>query len=152
MKQFKFSLQTLHHMREQELEKAELALGQAASAVAVAAAQVSTAIRLRDEALANYATKLRKPKLDANDAIMYDKYVKTMEQRIASAQEQLVAREHDHAIKLQELVIAKTAAEATAKLREQQFIHYCTEVARQEQDQLDELATIASVRRMRETL
>lgn len=152
MKQFRFSLQTLHNMREQELEKAELALGQAASAVAVAAAQVSTAIRLRDEAIANYAKKLRKPKPDANDAMMYDKYIKTLESRINIAQEQLAAREQEHADKLHEAIKAKAAAEATTKLREQQFAHYCAEIARQEQDQLDELATIAAVRRMRETV
>jgi flagellar biosynthesis chaperone FliJ len=50
---------------------------------------------------------------------------------------------------LQDFIKASAAAEATAKLREQYYARYVAELAREEQNQMDELATIATVRRMR---
>ena len=152
MKRFKFSLQTLHDLREQERETAEIALGQATAAVTAAAAQIEELLHTITQVMAAYSTALRTKEPKLREVKMQTEYIATLEQQLAVARVTHARLEREREIKLQELVKASAAAEATVKLREQYYARYVFELAREEQNLMDELATIATVRRMREAV
>jgi flagellar export protein FliJ len=149
MKRFKFSLQTLHDLREQEREDAERALAHAATEVAAAAAHVEGLHDAINQAIAAFAANLQTRAPNAREAQMHSEYLTTLDQQLAAARAHHIACERQREMKLQELIKASAAAEATAKLREQYYARYVAELAREDQNLMDELATIASVRRMR---
>ena len=151
MKRFKFSLQTLHDLREQEREDAERALAQAAAEVAAAAAQVEALRAAINQVITAYTTNLQSKALNAQDAKMHTEYLTTLDKQWAAARAHQAERERFRAMKLQDLIKASAAAEATAKLREQYYARYVAELALEEQNLMDELATIATVRRRRGT-
>lgn len=148
MKKFKFSLQTVHEIREQERATAERALEKATAAVAAAATRLEEIMRAITQTVAAYSTTMRTQKPDPRAAEMHTEYIATLENQLGQAREQHAARERERVVKLQHFVKASAAAEATAKLREQYYARYVAELAREEQNLMDELATIATVRRM----
>ncbi len=148
MKRFKFTLQTLHDLREQERLTAERALGHATAAVAQAAAQTEELLKTIVQAVATHAAKLRTKEPNPHEAEMHTEYIATLERQLAAARTRHAALEREREVKLQEFIKASAAAEATAKLREQYYARYVSELLREEQNLMDELATIATVRRM----
>jgi flagellar export protein FliJ len=149
LKRFKFSLQTLHDLREQERETAERALAQAAAEVEAASANVAAACRAIEEAVSAYAAQMQTKTPDPRAAELHTEYIHTLERRLTEAQATQAERERQREQKRQELLKAAAAAEATAKLREQYYAQYVAELAREEQNLMDELATIATARRLR---
>jgi flagellar export protein FliJ len=149
MKRFKFSLQTLHDLREQEREDAERALAQAAAEVAAAAAHMDVLRDTINQAIAAFAANLQTRAPNAREAQMHSEYLTGLDHQLAAARAHHAVCARQREMKLQELIKASAAAEATAKLREQYYAHYVAELAREDQNLMDELATIASVRRMR---
>ena len=149
MKRFKFSLQTLHDLREQEREDAERALAQAAAAVTAAAARIEELRGAINQAVAAYATQLRTKEPNPREALLHTEFLTALDRQLAAARAHHAECERIQAAKLQDFIKASAAAEATAKLREQYYARYVAELAREEQNLMDELATIASVRRMR---
>jgi flagellar export protein FliJ len=150
MKQFKFSLQTLHDLRQQEREEAERALGLATAVVAEATAKIEGLLDAINQALAAHAVQLRTQEPNPREAEMHTEYLLTLERHLAEARATHAVLERARQMKLQEYVKASAAAEATAKLREQYYARYVLELAREEQNMLDEWATIATVRRLRD--
>jgi flagellar export protein FliJ len=149
MKRFKFSLQTLHDLREQEREDAEHALGQATAAVVEATAKIESLLEAIKQAVAAHAVQMRTKTPDPREAQMHNEYIAALERRLGEARLTHATLERNRLMKLQEFVKASAAAEATAKLREQYYARYVSELAREEQNLMDELATIATVRRLR---
>lgn len=149
MKKFKFPLQTLHDLREQEREDAERALAQAAAEVAAAEAHIEALQQTIKQAVASCANSLQAQTINPREALMHSEYIATLDRQVAAARAHHAACERKRADKLQDLIKASAAAEATAKLREQYYARYVAELAREEQNLMDELATIATVRRMR---
>lgn len=150
MKRFKFSLQTLHELRAQERETAERALGQATVAVAEAEARIEAILRTITQNVAATSTTLRTKEPSLGEVQLHTEYLTTLEQQLADARVRHAALKQEREVKLREFVKASAAAEATAKLREQYYARYIFELAREEQNLMDELATISTVRRMRE--
>lgn len=150
MKRFKFSLQTLHELREQERETAEIALGQATIAVTEAAAKIETIQQAITQNVAATSTTLAAKEPPLPKVQLHTEYLTTLEQLLIEARTRHANLQREREVKLQEFVQASAAAEATAKLREQQYARYIFELAREEQNLMDELATIASARRLRE--
>lgn len=148
MKRFKFSLQTLHELREQERDTAERVLQEATAAVAKAEARIEEIMRTITQTVASYSATMRSKELNAREAEMHTEYIATLERQLAEARQQHAALVQEREVKLQEFVKASTAAEATTKLREQYYARYLSELAREEQNLMDELATIATVRRL----
>ena len=151
MKRFRFSLQTLHDLRELERENAERALAQSARNLAEAADRVEKYRRECDSAWANQATKLQAREPDLKEIAMHTDYITTLERRLTEAQARYAELERERELRFQQVLKAAAAAEVTAKLREQQRGRHQAEVAREDQNQLDELATIAVARHLRET-
>lgn len=149
MKPFKFSLQTLHNLRAQEREDAERALAQSTTELAAAADRVEVARKALDQAVAAYVAQMNTKVPNVREAEMHTQYIASLEARLATARQEHAELEQQRELKLQELIKASAAAEATTKLREQYYARYVAELLREEQNLMDELATIAKVRRLR---
>lgn len=149
MKRFKFSLQTLHDLREQEREEAERALAQANTELANAEAKIEQLRSTINQAVASYSANLQSQSLNPHEAQMHNEYLIALDGQMTAARAHHAECERIRESKLQELVKASAAAEATTKLRDQYYARYVAELAREEQNLMDELATIATVRRMR---
>ncbi len=149
MKRFKFSLQTLHDLREQEREDAERALAQAAAEVAAAETKIEELRRAIQQAVAEYAAQMQSKELNPREALLHTEFLASLDRQLAAARAHHAECERFREAKLQDFIKASAAAEATTKLREQYYARYVAELAREEQNLMDELATIASVRRMR---
>lgn len=149
MKRFKFSLQTLHDLREQEREEAERSLAQANAELANAEAKIEQLRSTINQAVASYSANLQSKSLNPHEAQMHNEYLIALDGQMAAARAHHAECERIREAKLQELVKASAAAEATTKLRDQYYARYVAELVREEQNLMDELATIATVRRMR---
>jgi flagellar export protein FliJ len=152
MKRFKFSLQTLHAVRERAREEAEAALAAAHARVAEAEAELARAAEARRLALESNAAFLGVGEINSHEIALRASYVGVLDQRISEARRQLIEAERERDARRAAAVAAATAAEATAKLREKHRARHEAEAARAEQESLDELATIASARRRTEVL
>ncbi|HYE73991.1 MAG TPA: flagellar export protein FliJ [Blastocatellia bacterium] len=152
MKRFKFSLQTLHELRERAREEAESKLSQAHAKVAQAEAALEQAQLARNLALENNAHYLSSGQINSHEVAMRADYIAVLDRRIAEAWQQLNQAQIEREARMREAVKAAMAAEATAKLREKHRARHESEVARTEQEWLDELATLASARRRTEVL
>jgi flagellar export protein FliJ len=100
-------------------------------------------------AVAAYAAQMRTKTPDPRAAELHTEYLSTLERRSAEAQATQAERERQREQKRQELLKAAAAAEATAKLRERYYAQYVADLTREEQNLMDELATIATARRLR---
>lgn len=149
MKRFRFQLQTVHDLRETRRDEAERSLAEAAQQVFAAAAQLDDANRSLTEAAENYAAMLGDGALDAHEASLRASYLITLTRRREDARTRLAAVEREREVRRQVVVEASRAAEATAKLRERQSARHALETARDEQNNLDEMATSATARRLR---
>ncbi len=147
MKRFRFNLQSVHDVREQEREQAERQLAQASSEVARAATNADEATGNKARALEEFAARLRPGDLDASEAALRASYLLTLDQRETLARREVSAREHERERCRRVAIETTRAAEATAKLRERQQSRHRADALRAEQNDLDELATLAAARR-----
>lgn len=152
MKRFKFSLQALHDLRRRAREEAEAALASAHAAVVQAEADLAEAVNARRAALESNAARLGPGEINPHEVALRASYTAVLDRRIAEAQARLREAERERAAKLQAAIAAATAAEATTKLRDKHRARHDAEVNRAEQELLDELAAIASARRLTENL
>jgi flagellar protein FliJ len=152
VKRFKFSLQTLHDLRERRREEAEAALAAAHAKVVQAEAAVAESVSARRQALESNAAFLRPGPINPQEIALGAGYVAALDRRIAVARQNLMEAERERDDRRQAAVAAATAAEATAKLREKHRARHDAEASRAEQDSLDELAVMAGARRRQEVL
>lgn len=151
MKRFKFSLQTLHEMRQEEREQAERALALATADLAKEMEAIELVVREIDKTIRDYAGKVSSGTVSAYEAETYSRYIASLDRKLESARARQAEAAQFRELKIQELIKATTAAEATTKLREQHYQRYVAEVAKEEQDLIDELATISTSRRLKGT-
>ena len=152
MKKFRFSLQTVHDLRAKARDAAEQDLAHAFAAVRDARFDLEAAVSLREQVTDDYTAALRANSLDAQDAALRNDFLRSLIDR--------EAEHHAHIAKLEETVVAKREhlarlareAQVTARLREQHLSRHCFEVARHEQNMLDEAATLIAARRHIATL
>lgn len=152
MKRFKFSLQTLHDIRQRARKEAEAALAAAQAKVATAEAALAEAQLARRLALENNAAHLNAGQLNPHEIALRADFVAVLDQRIAEAWRRLSAAQDERDARRRAAVIAATAAEATARLHDKHRARHETEAVRAEQELLDELATLTSARRRTEAL
>jgi flagellar FliJ protein len=141
MKRFKFRLATVHNLREQRRDAAELELGRAAAAVQDAAAAIEAIQRQRDA----LETKLSKTTglVYADELALQLNYLNYLDEREQAARQQLAARERERETCRQAALHAGREAEVTAQLRERQQARHTAEAGRVEQEMLDEMAVSA---------
>jgi flagellar FliJ protein len=150
MKQFQFSLQAVHDLRQMACEQAERELAQAMAQVSEAAARIDEITRLRATAIEVYLAKLQAGALAPHEAALHAHHLHSLAQREAEARVCLGSLERERERRCQLVMEAAREAETTARLREREAARHRAELARAEQKLLDEMATEAFARRQAE--
>ena len=152
MKRFHFPLQTVHHVRELARDEAEKLLALAASKVREAENCLREAGALLAAAAEDYASRLQDGVIDPQDTALRSNYIASLSRREQDARARLITLERELEARRQAVVETSRAAEATSRLRERQLARHELEAARQEQNMLDEMATVSSARRLTENV
>lgn len=148
MKKFKFSLQTVHDIRDKRREQEQLRLADLQADAAKAVAELREIENLRRAATENYARLLQSNKIDAAEMSLTARYLTALYNREQAAQANLREAERVCAAQSETVVEAQREVEATAKLRERQRARYALEAARHEQNALDETTAVNFARKM----
>jgi flagellar export protein FliJ len=145
MKRFRFSLETVHNLRELRRDEAERQLAQAAAVVMTAATAVEE-IQHRRAAIEAKLVAGSTGDLCAAEIAMQVNYLAALAQREVEAREQLAALERERETRRQSAMAATREAEVTSQLRARQHARHSAEAARAEQNMLDEMAVAAALR------
>ena len=144
MKRFRFSLQTVHNLREARRDEEEQRLAQAAAVINAATEAVAEIERQRAAVEAKLA-KATGPLCTAELTLQVN-YLELLAQREHEAREQLAALEREREAQREVTLAATREAKVTGQLRARQQARHTAEMVRAEQQLLDELAVTASLR------
>lgn len=150
MKKFRFSLQTVHDLREAQRAEAERSLALASVAVREAAEQLEETDAVHAQATEDFASKLQTGEIDPFDAELSVNYLAVLVQRKLEAHTRLQELEQARERQRETTIEAARSAETTARLRERQHERYQLNAARAEQQFLDEIATLTQARLLTE--
>jgi flagellar export protein FliJ len=145
MKRFKFSLETVHNLREMRRDEAERQLEQSAAQVSAARAVVEQIEQHRD-AVETELARATGP-LCTHELALQVSYLEFLNQREQETQQHLAVLEGQHEAQCETTLTAARAAEVTEQLRARQQARHATAVARVEQLLLDEIAIAATLRK-----
>ncbi len=149
MKKFKFTLQTVHHVREMREEKEQMILMRMQHDVHQAAEQVREIERLRQQAIENYTARIRAgERLDAFDLEACSNHISTLDRFRREAQTILEQTKLIAQSQSLNVAAAGRAVKITEKLRETQQTRYKLESAKVEQTALDEIVSANFARQM----
>jgi flagellar export protein FliJ len=146
MKKFRFSLQTLHNLREARRDEAERALARTAAASAEAAETLDETKRAHARASETYAVSLREGEINPFEATLSVNYIASLLRRERDDRARLKERERAHESQRKMTADAAREAEATSRLRDRQRERHRLETERTEQVILDEMATLSRSR------
>ncbi len=149
MKKFKFTLQTIHNVREMRQEKEKLVLSERQAEVSQAAAHVARLEKLRLEAIENYAKRLTSgEQLGAMEMELNSNHFTSLNRLQQEAEK--ILKQKQLACRQQGETVARAMREVkiTDRLRETQKARHQTEYARQEQNNMDELVSANYARQM----
>ena len=147
MKRFKFSLQTVHDLRESRKEAAERDLATANSELYRANAQLEEVVRSKQKALERYLNMYQSREIEISMVAAHTDFIGSLFQREREAKAYIHQVELRLEQKRQAVTEAKRETETTAKLRDRQRQTYQLETNRNEQTMLDEMAVLAVARR-----
>lgn len=146
MKKFRFTLQTVHDLRAARRDEAERALATASRVVAEAEEQLAETSSAHARAMEDFAAKLQAGEIDPLDAELSVDYLASLVERKLEAHARLKELEEKREQQREETVEAARSAETTARLRERQHERHQLQMARAEQQILDEMATLTQAR------
>ncbi len=146
MKKFRFTLQAVHELREARRAEAERALVRADDAARAAAHGVEEIRQTHERAADDYAARLRTGDIDPFGSALSVNYLAALTRREREAHAHLSELEREREIQRAQTAAAARDAQATARLHERQRDRHQREVARVEQEMLDEMATLAKSR------
>jgi flagellar export protein FliJ len=147
MKKFKFTLQTVHDLRESRREKAERELADANSELYRANAQLEEVVRARQKALDRYMVLYQSNELDVSMIGAHTDFLGSLFKREQEARVFITEVEMRLEEKRRGVTEAMRETETTAKLRDRQREVHRKESNRHEQTMLDEMAAMAAARR-----
>ena len=149
MKKFKFTLQTVHNVREMRQEKEQMILMQLQTDVQKAAERVREIQQMRLSAVENYVAKLNKfGALDVMELELSSKHLSSLDQTESEAQKFYEQTKQIAAAQSQRLAAATREVKITEKLRETQHQRHAVEASKTEQITLDEIVCANFARQM----
>jgi flagellar export protein FliJ len=140
-------LQSVQNQRAVRREKAERDLSEAAAQLARAVALLEDAIGKRNAALESYLRCLESGVVDPHELSLHISHIATLVRRENEARAVIKPLERAQEFKRQAVIEATRDEKAITKLRDRHRIRFETAAARIEQTALDEMATMAFVRR-----
>lgn len=147
MKRFKFSLQTVHDFREFRRTNAEREFAEATAQLQGLKAQIEELRRLHRAALDKCLLLYQSREIEASLIAAHADFINSLVQRERELRQQMAATERHLEVKRQALTEALRATKTTAKLRERHLDRHDLELARNEQNLLDEMAVATVARR-----
>mgnify|MGYP001565909679 FL=1 len=153
MKKFKFTLQTVHNVREMKQEREEMTLAEIIMEVNRATERIAQIEKMRLEAVEKYTQRLRAGEvLNATEMELNAKYFNSLDGLQREAEKLL--SEKNLACTAQRVKLAGAAREVkiTDRLREQQYLRHQLEADKQQQINLDEIVSAGYARKMRNKL
>jgi flagellar export protein FliJ len=149
MKKFKFTLQTVHNVREMLQEKEGLVLSQLQAEADQAAARVEHLEQMRLQAIDDYALRLHTgEQISSMEMELNSNHFASLN-RLQQEAEKILA-EKNYACRLQSEKVAAAMREVkvTDQLRENQKARHETEYSRQEQYSVDEMVSTRFAREL----
>ena len=152
MKKFKFTLQTVHTVREMKQEKEELILGELQTEASRAAARVSEIERQRYQAIESYSERLaRGEAINAYELELNSNHITWLDRQQQEAQKALELKKQACLQQGKTVAAATREVKITDRLRENQHTRHRLDMARDEQNSLDEIISANFARRMTQT-
>lgn len=149
MKKFKFTLQTVHDVREMKQENEHLRFTQLQKEAEKAAEQVRLIEKMRQEAIEKYSLRLQSGGIiNAYELEMNSNHISTLDRLIREAQGSLEQKKLACLKQSENVAAATRAAKITSRLRETQAQRHKLETDKQEQNAIDELVSANFARRM----
>jgi flagellar export protein FliJ len=149
MKKFKFTLQTVHNVREMREEKEHLVLTQMQNEVENAAERIRQIEQMRQEAIEKYTSRLQSGQMiNAYELEMNSNHIATLDKVRREAEEVLEQKKQACRKQGETVAVATRAVKITNRLRETQELRHKSESERQEQTAIDELVSANFARRM----
>ena len=149
MKKFKFTLQAVHNVREMKKEKEQLILSELQAEASRAEDRVREIEQLRAKAMETYARRLESGRtVDPYELELNSNHISALDRLQREAQKTLEIKKQACQRQTKSVEAAAREVKITGRLRETQNARYQLELARQEQNALDELVSANYARRM----
>jgi len=152
MKKFKFTLQSVHNVREMREEQELMVLSRLNLETEQASARLTAVEGALGDAVEKYNRKIKigEP-INVNEMELNSRHISALEKQKAAAREEL--RERQNARKQQISLVTQAARDVkvTGKLRDNQVKNHRLAASRHEQTALDEMATIGFVHKSGES-
>lgn len=149
MKKFKFTLQAVHNVREMKQERELLVLSELQAEAEKAAARVGEIEELRGKAIEDYARRLENgAAIDPYELELSSNHITSLDRLQQEAQKNLEKRKQACLRQTKTVEVAAREVKITNRLRENQHAKHQADIARREQNALDELISANYARRM----
>lgn len=149
MKKFKFSLESVHRVREIRQERESVILGELRAEADRAAQRVEHIEAMRREAIENYTRRLTAgERIDALDMELSSKHFASLDRLQRDAEAMLAQRNRECDIQIAAVTEAMRGVKITENLRDTQLARHRAEFERQEQNSVDEMVTTSFARRI----
>ena len=152
MKKFKFTLDSVHRVREMKQERESVILNELQAEASRAAERVEHIEAMRLQAIDNYTRRIAAgERLDALEMELSSKHFASLDRLQKDAEEVLAQRRRACEIQIAALTEAMRSVKITENLRETQLERHNSEFERREQNGVDELVSNSFARRRMET-
>lgn len=147
MKQFKYSLQAVHDVREIQRDHAEIQVGRVVSELTQTVLLLESVIETRKRAAEEVRKLHNSPTIEPAIAATHSEYLNSLILRERELRKRVSEVEQRVATERQNLTERCRDAKVTAKICDRQRTRHQLETARWEQKSLDEIAVAAVARR-----
>ncbi|HQU83720.1 MAG TPA: flagellar FliJ family protein [Pyrinomonadaceae bacterium] len=149
MKKFKFTLQTVHNVREMNQEREQIALMTLQRQADEIVERLAQLEKMQIKAIETYSSKLRIGEaVNIGQMELELNHISTLDRLKRKAQELLKEKKEACTAQQRKLAAAMREVKITKRLRETQETRYNQEVSRQEQTALDEIVAANYARRL----
>lgn len=149
MKKFKFTLQTVHNVREMVQEREQIALAHLQKEADETANKLARIEKMELAAIADYTAKLRVGELmNIGEMELELKHISALDKLKRETEELLKQKNEACNAQRRKLALAAREVKVTNRLRETQETRHRLENARQEQIALDEIVAANYARRL----
>lgn len=149
MKKFRFTLQTVHNVREMRQEKEEIVLSEMRAEINRAISDLENIQRLRLDAIENYTLKLKKGEpMNPFEMELHTNHLRSLDRLIQEVEAKIEEKKQVCARQSEIVADAGRQVKITERLRENQRSRHRLENERLEQNALDELVSANFARHM----
>lgn len=152
MKKFKFTLQTVHNVREMRKERETVVLSELQAEASEAASRVSHLEKMRSDAIDNYTRRLTSgEQLNAMEMELNSNHFASLNRLQQEAEKVAAVKREACDRQIETVTAAVREVKITDRLRESQKTVHKNEYAREEQNGIDEMVISTFARKLAQT-